>query len=42
MVASCCGAEALDARASIAVAHGLRSCGFQALEHKLNSCGTRA
>ena len=42
MVASRCGAQALGAQASVAVAHGLRSCGFQALEHKLNSCGTRA
>ena len=27
------------ARASVAVAHGLRSFGSQVLEHRLNSCG---
>ena len=39
---SCCGARALGAQASVVVAHGLSSCGLQALEHKLSSCGTRA
>ena len=39
---SCCGAQALGARASVFVAHGLRSCGLQALEHKLSSCGAWA
>ena len=29
-------------RASVFVAHGLGSYGFQALEHRLNSCGTWA
>ena len=29
-------------RASVCVARGLSSCGFQALEHRLSSCGTRA
>ena len=28
------------AQPSVLVAHGLRSCGSQALEHRLNSCGT--
>ena len=39
---SCCGAQALGARASGVVAHGLSSCGSQALERRLSSCGTRA
>ena len=29
-------------RLAVAVAHGLCSCGSQALEHRLNSCGARA
>ena len=41
-VASRCGARALGARASIAVARGLSSCGLWALERRLSSCGTRA
>ena len=32
----------LGAGASVAVRHGFRSCDSQALEHKLNDCGTRA
>ena len=39
---SCCRARALGARASVVVAHGLSSCGLQALEHRLSSCGARA
>ena len=39
---SCCGARALGAQASVVVAHGLSSCGLQALEHRLSSCGARA
>ena len=35
---SCCGAWALGMRASVAVAHGLSSCGSRALEHRLSSC----
>ena len=31
-----------SAQASVFVAHGLRSCGLQALEHKLSSCGAWA
>jgi len=38
---SCCGAQALGARASAVVAHRL-SCGLQALERGLNSYGTWA
>ena len=37
---SCCGTQALGMRASLAVAHGLRSCSSRALECRLNSCGT--
>ena len=37
-----CAAPALGAQASVAAACGLSSCGFQALEHRLSSCGTRA
>ena len=29
-------------RVSVAVAHGLRSCGSRAPDHRLNSCGSRA
>ena len=39
---SFCRAQALSTRASVVVAHGLISCGFQALEHRLSSCGARA
>ena len=39
---SCCGARVLGAQASVVVAHGLSSCGSQALEHRLSSCGARA
>ena len=38
----CCRARALGARASVVVARGLSSCGSQALECKLSSCGARA
>ena len=39
---SCCGAQAVGARASVVVACGLSSCGSWALEHRLSSCGARA
>ena len=39
---SCCGAWALGTRASVVVAHGLSSCGSQALEHRPSSCSSRA
>ena len=39
---SCCRARALGVWASVVVAHGLSSCGSQALERRLSSCGTRA
>ena len=39
---SCCGAQALGMQASVAVARGLSSCGLQALERRLSSCGSRA
>ena len=39
---SCCRVWALSARTSVVVAHGLSSCGSQALEHRLNSCGAWA
>ena len=38
----CCGARALDARASVVVACVLSSCGSQTLERRLSSCGTWA
>ena len=38
----CCGAQALGVRASVVVACGLSSCGSQALERRLSSCGARA
>ena len=38
---SCCRARALGARASVVVACGLSSCGSQALERRLSSCGAR-
>ena len=37
---SCCGAQTQRTQASSA-AHGLSSCGFQALEHRLNSRGAQ-
>ena len=39
---SYCRAQALGAWASIVVAHGLSSCGSQALERRLSSCGAWA
>ena len=33
-----CGARAVGAWASVVTAHGLSSCGSQALEHRLSSC----
>ena len=39
---SCCRAQALGTRASVAVPCGLSSCGSRALEHRLSSCGARA
>ena len=39
---SCCGTRALGTRASVFVARGLSSCGSQALECRLSSCGARA
>ena len=39
---SCCGAQALGARASVVVPHGLSSCGLWALELRLSSCGAWA
>ena len=38
----CCRAQAIGAQASVVVACGLSSCGSQALEHRLSSCGARA
>ena len=39
---SCFGARALGAGASVVAARGLRSCGLQAVEHSLSSCGAWA
>ena len=39
---SCCRAPALGMKASVVVARGLSSCGSQALEHRLRSCGAQA
>ena len=39
---SCHRAQALGVRASVVVTHGLSSCGSQALECRLSSCGARA
>ena len=39
---SCWRSRALGTQASVVVAHGLSSCGSQALEHRLSSCGARA
>ena len=36
---SCCGAQALGTWASVVEARGLSSCGSQALERRLSSCG---
>ena len=41
-VASYCGAWALGAQASVVMACRLSRCGFQALELRLSSYGTRA
>ena len=38
---SCCGAQALGVWASVVVAHGLSSCGSQALECRLSSVAHR-
>ena len=38
---SCCRAQALGARASVVVAHGLSRCGSWALERRLSSCGAQ-
>ena len=38
---SCCGAQALRARASVVAGSRLRSCGLRALEHRLRSPGAR-
>ena len=37
-----CGAWALGTQASVVAAHGLSSCGSQALERRLSSCGAQA
>ena len=37
---SYCRAQTLGMRASVAVAHGLSSCGMRALERRLSSCGS--
>ena len=39
---TCCGARALGAQASVAVARGISSCGSWALECRLSSCDARA
>ena len=39
---SCCRAWALDTRVSVVATHGLSSCGSQALERRLSSCGALA
>ena len=41
-VASRCGAQALGTQASAVVARRFSSCGSQALEHRLSSCGAWA
>ena len=38
----CCRSQALGVQVSVAVAHGLSSCGYWALERRLSSCGSRA
>ena len=42
MASLCYGARALGVRASVVVAHGLSSCGSQALERRLSSCSAQA
>ena len=37
---SCCVAQALGVQTSVVVVGGLGSCGLQALERRLSSCGT--
>ena len=39
---SCCRAWAPGMQTSVVVARGLRSCGSQAIERRLSSCGARA
>ena len=39
---SCCRAQAVRVQASVVVVRGVSSCGMQAPEHRLSSCGTRA
>ena len=39
---SCCGAWALGVQALVVVVRALSSCGSQALERRLSSCGARA
>ena len=39
---SCCSAQGLRCADFVPEAPGLSSCGSQALEHRLSSCGTRA
>ena len=39
---SCCRAQALGARVSVVAVRGLSSCDFQALEHRLSTCGPQA
>ena len=41
-VASHCGAQVVGVWALVVVACRLNSCGSQALEHRLSSCGARA
>ena len=38
----CCGAHALGAQASVVAAHWFSSCGSQAVECRLSSCGAWA
>ena len=39
---SCYGAQTLGAQASVVVARGLSSCGSEALECRLSSCGAQS
>ena len=39
---SCCRTQALSHAGFSSLAHGLRRCSSQALEHRLNSCGAQA
>ena len=41
-MASRCGAQALGARASVVVVHGLSRCGSQAVDRRLRSCSAWA